>query len=57
MDGISSEMVAQSVEAVNQVMQSAQAQTIEIAQKMIAMTAEIKVGVEAGKGELIDILV
>ena len=56
MDGISSEIIAQSIEAVNQVMKSAQAQSIEIAQKMISMTAEIKVGIEEGKGELIDIL-
>lgn len=57
MDGITSEMIAQSVEAANQVMKSAQAQSIEIAQKLISMTAEIKLGIEAGKGELIDILV
>ncbi len=57
MNGISSEMIAQSVEAINQVMQTAQAQTIEIAQKMVAMTTEMKVGIEAGKGELLDILI
>ncbi len=57
MDGISSEMVAQSIEAVNQVMKSAQAQSIEIAQKMISMNVEMKLAVEEGKGELIDILV
>ena len=56
MDRISSEIIAQSIEAVSQVMKSAQVQYIEIAQKMISMTAEIKVGIEEGEGELIDIL-
>lgn len=56
MDGVSSDIVAQSVDALNKVMQSAQAQTVELAQKMVEATLEIKLGVEAGKGELIDIL-
>lgn len=56
MDGVSVEMVAQSVEAMNQVMKTAQAQTTELAQKMVAVTVEIALGVEAGKGELLDIL-
>ena len=38
-------------------MKTAQAQTIEMAQKMIEVTAEIKLGAEAGKGELLDIIV
>lgn len=56
MDGISTEIVAQSVEAMNQVMKAAQAQSMELAQKMIAVTTEIALGVEAGKGELLDII-
>lgn len=56
MDGVSADIVAQSVNALNQVMQAAQAQTIELAEKMVAATVEIALGVEAGKGELLDIL-
>ncbi len=56
MDDVSADMVAQSVNALNQVMQAAQAQTIELAEKMVYATVEIALGVEAGKGELIDII-
>ena len=59
MDGISSvsaDIVAQSIEAVNQLLKVAQAENLEIAQKMIAMQAEIMLGVESGKGEIIDIV-
>jgi hypothetical protein len=54
--GVSADVIAQSVEALNQVMQAAQAQSIEMAQKMIAMQAEMLLSVESGKGEIIDIL-
>ncbi len=54
--GVSADVVAQSVEAVNRVMQAAQAQSIEIAKKMIAMQVEMLLGVEPGKGEIIDIV-
>ena len=60
MDGVSSvsgDVVAQSIEAVNQILKVAQAENIEIAQKMIAMQAEMMLGVEPGKGEIIDIVV
>ena len=54
--GVSADVIAQSVEALNQVMQAAQAQSIEMAQKMIAMQAEMLLSVEPGKGEIVDIL-
>lgn len=54
--GVSAEVIARSVEALNQVMQAAQAQSIEMAQKMIAMQAEMLLSVEPGKGEIIDII-
>lgn len=56
MDGVSADMVARSVDALNQVMKTAQAETLELAKKMVAATVEIALGVEAGKGELIDII-
>ncbi len=56
MDGVSPDMVAQSVEAVCQVMKAAQAQYIELAEKMIKVTTEIAVGIETGKGKLLDII-
>jgi len=54
--GVSAEVIARSVEALNQVMQAAQAQNIEMAQKMIAMQAEMLLSVEPGKGEILDII-
>ncbi len=56
MDGVSSEMVSQSVAAVCQVMKAAQEQYIEMAEKLIAVSTEIAVGLEAGKGQLLDII-
>lgn len=59
MDGISSvsaDVVAQSIEAVNQILKVAQAESLEVAQKMIAMQAEMILGLESGKGEIIDIV-
>lgn len=54
--GVSADVIAQSVEALNQIMQAAQAQSIEMAQKMIAMQAEMLLSVEPGKGEILDII-
>ena len=54
--GVSADVVAQSVDALNQIMQAAQAQSIEMAQKMIAMQAEMLLSVEPGKGEILDII-
>jgi len=56
MDSISSDIVLQSVQALNQVLQAAQAQSIELAEKMVQATLEIKLGAEAGKGALLDIV-
>ncbi len=56
MDGVSADIVARSVDALNQVMKTAQAETLELAEKMVAATVEIALGAEAGKGELIDII-
>ena len=53
---VSVDVVAQSIEAVNQLLKVAQAESIEVAQKMIAMQAEMILGVESGKGEHIDIV-
>lgn len=53
---VSADVIAQSVEAVNQIMQAAQTQSVEIARKMIAMQVEIMLSIESGKGEVLDIL-
>lgn len=54
MDGISS--VSRSIDAVNQMMQTAQAKTIETAEKMMKMNVEMTLGSEQGKGQLLDIV-
>ena len=56
MDPLSSDVILQSAEALNQIIQSAQAQAIELAEKMVYATMEIRLGAEAGKGELLDLL-
>ena len=59
MDGISSvsaDVVSQSIEAVNQILKFAQAENLEIARKMITAQAEMVLGVESGKGEILDIV-
>ena len=53
--GVSADMVARSVDALCSVMQAAVTANIEIAEKMIAMQAEIVLARESGKGELLDI--
>lgn len=49
-------MVVRSVDALNQVLKMASSEGIELAEKMVKVTAEIALGVEAGKGELLDIV-
>ncbi len=56
MDGISNEIISKSVETMNQVMKSAQNKNLEIAEKMVSMNLEIALGVENGKGELLDVV-
>ncbi len=56
MDGVSADIVARSVDSLNQVMKTAQAEMLELAEKMVAATVEIALGAEAGKGELLDII-
>lgn len=53
MNGISN--VSQSIDAVNQILQSAQAKTIKTAEKMIKVNTEMALGKQTGKGELIDL--
>ncbi len=55
MDGISN--VTQSVDAVNQIMQVAQAKAIQTAEKMMKVNVAMTLGQEMGKGNLIDLLV
>lgn len=52
MDGVAS--VSQSVDAVNQLLMAASQKTMEQAEKMIKVTAEMALGQEAGKGALFD---
>lgn len=53
MDPVST--VSASVEAVNKILQYANAATVETAEKLMKFTVETKIGKEEGKGELIDI--
>ncbi|MBD3345533.1 MAG: hypothetical protein GF401_10765 [Chitinivibrionales bacterium] len=53
MDGVSS--VAQSVQALNQVLQSANKETVEMAEKMVKVNVEMALGAELGKGGSVDV--
>jgi hypothetical protein len=53
MDGVTND-VAQSVEAVNQVLQNAVQSNIELDKKMLRANAELAVGRELGKGQNVD---
>ncbi len=48
--------VAQSIDAVNQVMQAAQIKAIQTAEKMMKVNVAMTLGQEAGKGNLIDMV-
>lgn len=52
MDGIS--RVGQSIEAVSQVLELATAESTELAKKMVAVSVEMALGSEVGKGQLFD---
>ncbi len=54
MDGASA--VGQSIEAVNQVLKTAQTAEIELSKKMIKAGHEQRMGVEAGKGQMLDVV-
>jgi len=51
----STQSVAQSIEAVNQVLQNAQSQSIEHAEKLVKANAEISLASTPGKGGNIDV--
>ncbi|MGB7569988.1 MAG: hypothetical protein WBM07_19140 [Chitinivibrionales bacterium] len=53
MDGVTNN-VAQSVEAVNQILQTATQATIALDKKMLLATTEMAVGQELGKGQNVD---
>ena len=54
MDGVSASAVSQSIEAINEVMMSAQQKVIEQAEKLVKVNAEMTLGAEPGKGANID---
>ena len=47
--------VSQSIEALNQILQTASSESIEQAEKMVKATLEIALGTEAGKGAQFDV--
>lgn len=53
MDPVSA--AAQSIQAINEIMQNAQQATMQTAEKMIKVNMEIAVGAEIGKGQGIDL--
>lgn len=56
MDAVSSAHVSQSIEAVNQIMQQANQQSIEMAEKLMKVGVEMSLRAEPGKGENIDLV-
>lgn len=55
-NSISTDIVSQSIQTTNQVLVSAQAKNLELAQKLLKVTTQIKMGAESGKGELLDVI-
>lgn len=56
MNTISSDNLSHSLEAVNQILQTAQTENLELAKKMLIMQKEIVLASETGKGALLDII-
>lgn len=54
MSGVSN--VAQSIDAVNQVLQAAQTKAMQTAEKMMKVNVAMTLGQETGKGNLIDLV-
>jgi hypothetical protein len=46
--------IAQSTDAVNQIMQMASKENIEMAEKLVKVTLQLSLGAEAGKGGMVD---
>ena len=46
---------ARSIEAVNQILQMANAQSIEAAEKLMKVSVEMSLGAEVGKGAAVDV--
>lgn len=54
MDSVSA--VSASIDAVNQVMQNMNKETLDMAKKLIQVNVNLAVGEETGKGQLIDMI-
>jgi len=54
MDSVSA--VSTSIDAVNQVMQNMNKETLDMAKKLIQVNVNLAVGEETGKGQLIDMI-
>jgi hypothetical protein len=54
MDGVTG--ASQSIEAVSQLMKEVNQQALEMAEKMVKVAVETKVGAETGKGNLLDMI-
>ena len=55
MDPIANDIVSQCANAASQIVQNAQSENLELAKKLLSMNMEIKMGLEQGKGEHLDI--
>ena len=55
MSEISSDLVSSGIQATNQVLRNAQAESLELAKKMVSVSADLKLNREAGKGDMVDI--
>jgi|GEM_PF-1464251 len=55
MDGVSAAQAAQSVDAVNRILQMAVKESTDMAEKLVKAAVEMSVGQEPGKGANIDV--
>jgi hypothetical protein len=56
MDPVSTSNVSQSIEAVNQILQQANQQSTEMAEKLMKVGVEMSLAAEPGKGENVDLM-
>ncbi|MGD9200671.1 MAG: hypothetical protein PVI26_03830 [Chitinispirillia bacterium] len=56
MNRISTDITNQSIQAINQILENAQQKNLVLAQKLLQVNTEMKLGTESGKGELLDVV-
>ena len=56
MNNIPTDIISKNIQTTNQILTNAQLKSLELAQKLLQVNTEIRVGTESGKGELLDVV-